>query len=272
MYVVHCCDLITGISKEFRYSNKNEEVQLALEIATMLESKSVCLYDRLHFSLDLISAHKSSGSYFFARCKSGETVLSVISEFEKSGKDRQAIEIDGVEITLLKIQNPKLKDYGIFATNLPKKYLKKNRVNELYSLRWGVETVNRDITETLQIEKWHSKKINGILQEVYATLWAINTARIHIASRIKKKDSISPEKRKYRTANLKAILEFLAKNLLYFVKTKSRKLRKQLYHLIDRTMEQRKRLSREAPRTLKYQGKSYPIDSLVPRREQTERY
>jgi len=266
MYVVHCCDMISGVTKEYRYSNENQELQLALEIATALEGNSVTLYDRLFFCRALVAAHGSSLSYFFARCKSGETVLIEIQEFEKSDSKKAKVEIDGHEVTLLKIENPTTGEVNVFATNLPEKYLKKKRVNELYSLRWGAESNHRDLTETMKIEKWHSTKINGIQQEIYAMLWATNQARIQIATVIKKKESISPENRVYVSINFKAVMEFLAKHLIQFAKSKSRKILTSLHFLMERTKETRMRLSREAPKVIKYENKRFPSASLVPRR------
>lgn len=266
MYVVHCCDLISGVTKEFRYSNKNEEIQFALEIATTLESKSVTLYDRLFFSRALSAAHGASKSYYFARCKSGETVLAEIQEFEKSKSKKKSVIIDEREVTFLKIRNPKSEEVSIFATNLPPKYLKKKKVKELYCLRWGVETVHRDLSETMKIENWHSTKINGIQQEIYAMLWATNQARIQIARVIKKRESISPENRVYASINFKAVMVFLAENFITFAKTRSRKILTNLTHLMNRTKEIRERLSREAPKVIKYEHKKFPSASLTPRR------
>lgn len=266
MYVVHCCDMITGVTKEFRYANTNQELQLALEIATMLDSKSVTLYDRLFFCRDLVVAHGTSSSYFFAKCKSGVTVLTEIQDFEASDAKRKKVIIEGKEVTLIKIENPISGEMNIFATNLPAKYLKQKKVDELYSLRWGSETNNRDLTETLKIEKWHSTKINGIQQEIYAMLWATNMARIQIATAIKKKETISPENRIYVSINFKAVMEFFAKHLLQFAKTKSRKIITSLKYLMERTKEVRERLSRKAPKVIKYTQKNYPSASLINRR------
>jgi hypothetical protein len=267
MYVVHCCDLISGVSRQFRYSPENQEMQLALEIATMLEPRSVTLYDRLFFSRPLVLAHAASMSYFFARCKSGETVLSEIQEFEASAAKKKKVVIEGQEVTLLKIKNPKTDETCVFATNLPRKYLKQKRAEELYAIRWGIESNHRDLTETMKIEKWHSRSINGIQQEIYAMLWATNMARIQIAKAIKKKESISPENRIYISVNFKAVLDFLAKWLIQFAKTKSRKIITDLRLLIERSKERRERLSREAPKVIKYENKRFPSASLVKRRK-----
>lgn len=266
MYIVHCCDLISGVTKDFRYASENQEIQLAIEIATTLEAGSVTIYDRLFFCRDLVRAHAVNGSFFFAKCKLGETVLLEIQVFEKSKKKKMVFKVDELEVTLLKIKNPKTKEIEIFATNLPKKYKKKGRTDELYALRWGVETVHRDISETMKIENWHSKKINGIQQEIYATLWATNMARIQMANQIKKKNSISPENRIYVSINFKAVMEFFAQHLIAYAATRSRKIITKFKTLTGHIKETRERWSRQAEKVVKYESKRYPSASLIPRR------
>jgi Transposase DDE domain len=266
MYVVHCLDVLSGVSKDFRYSSKNQELQLALEIATTLESNSVTLYDRLFFCKDLVLAHEDSKSYFFARCKAGETVLGEIREFELSSFRKKMFKISGHNVTLIKIKNPSNAEDSIFATNLPKKYLAKSRIKELYTLRWGVETVNRDFTHTLNIEKWHSKTINGVLQEIYVGLWVMNQGKIQITNSIKKNKIISPERRNFVTANFKSVIEFFNEDLLSYVKKQTQKLMSKLRMLIQRSTEERMRLKRSAPRVVKGEGSRFPSSSLTPRR------
>ncbi|MBK8203505.1 MAG: hypothetical protein IPK68_14660 [Bdellovibrionales bacterium] len=59
MYVVHCYDVLGGVTKAFRYSNANEEMHNAMEIAVGLEEKSLTLYDRLFFCKDLVRSTKA---------------------------------------------------------------------------------------------------------------------------------------------------------------------------------------------------------------------
>lgn len=266
MYVVQCHDILSGVTRDFRYSHENQEVQLALEIATQLEPNSVTLYDRLFFCRDLGVAHDSSNSYFFARCRSGETVLAEIRDFEQSNSRKRQVVINGVEITLLKIKNPTTNDESIFATNLPKKFLSSSRIKELYTLRWGVETANRDFTATLAIETWHSNSINGVLQEIYAGLWALNQAKIQISNAIPKKGVLSPEHREYVATNFKSLIEFLNEDLLSYAARPTKKLMSKLAMLIRRTSEKRHRLRRTAPRVVKSEGSRFPSCSLTKRR------
>lgn len=60
MYVVHCYDVLGGVTKAFRYSSRNEEMYNAMEIAVGLEANSLTLYDRLFFCKDLVRSHQGT--------------------------------------------------------------------------------------------------------------------------------------------------------------------------------------------------------------------
>ena len=51
-----------------------------------------------------------------------------------------------------------------------KKKYKYDDIIQLYFRRWEVENYYRDEKVTLEIEKFHSKTVNGILQELYAVM------------------------------------------------------------------------------------------------------
>jgi hypothetical protein len=261
MFTVHCVDVLSGITKEWVYSEKNDEIYLCHEIATRLEKESITLYDRMHFNKNLIKAHTASGSYFFVRCRTNS--FEEIKTLRASKKRTLKFTVDAVEITLLKLKSPKSGEISIFATNLPKRFLKDERVKELYSMRWGVETSFRDLTDTLKMEQWHSKTLNGVLQEIYMSLWLINQTRIQTSE-------ASPShrflEREYYISNVKLVAEYLVKKMPIFLKTKSRKILNDLAILLQVTMERRVRLSRSYPRKTKTESTRYKSLSTVKRR------
>lgn len=53
-----------------------------------------------------------------------------------------------------------------------------DEILELYYRRWGIETYYRDEKFELKIEKFHSKKVNGILQELYAIAIVVVIAQL----------------------------------------------------------------------------------------------
>jgi IS4 transposase len=263
MYVVHCYDVLGGVSKAFRYSHENDEVRLAVEIAGSLERKSLTLYDRLFVSGDLFRAHAANGSYAIIRCREGVT-FTEISEFFASNKRNDAFQIDDITIHLVKIVNPRSGEVAVYATNLPRKKFKNRDINDLYALRWECETANRDLTSTIKIEQWHSESLNGILQELYAAFWLMNQARIQMAAQMRQRCSLK-SLFSYAKANFKLIADFIIDSLDDLVHRRYRRVQRRLKELIDRSTERRQRRSRSYPRQVKYSRKTYPSASLVSR-------
>jgi hypothetical protein len=263
MYVVHCYDVLGGVSKAFRYSKDNDEVSLAVEIATDLERNSLTLYDRLFIGGDLFRAHDLNGSYAIIRCREGAT-FSEINDFFASSNRNASFQIDGITINLVKIVNPRTGDVAVYATNLPRKKFKNRDISDLYALRWECETANRDLSTTIKVEQWHSQSLNGVLQELYAALWLMNQARIQMAARMRKRCSLT-SLFGYAKANFKLITDFIIDSLDDLVFGRFRRIQRRLNELLNRSVERRRRRSRSYPRQVKYSRKAYPSASIVAR-------
>ena len=61
-------------------------------------------------------------------------------------------------------------EYETLATNLPREKFDASAIKELYRARWGIETSFRELKYSVGMIRTHSKKINSIMQEVYAAL------------------------------------------------------------------------------------------------------
>ncbi|MBF0536907.1 MAG: hypothetical protein HQL03_01495 [Nitrospirae bacterium] len=57
----------------------------------------------------------------------------------------------------------------------------KKEIIDLYFKRWAIEGGYRDEKVSLEIEKFHSKTVNGIMQELYAIMIMSVIARVLIA-------------------------------------------------------------------------------------------
>lgn len=64
------------------------------------------------------------------------------------------------------------------VTNLPRDMFTAAEIKKLYAARWGIETSFRDLKYTVGMLHFHSKKVEGILQEVYAALTMYNFTEI----------------------------------------------------------------------------------------------
>lgn len=264
MFAVNCYDVLSGVTKAYRYSNNHDEMKLGNEIAKELESNSITLYDRLYFNRDLIRAHQHSGSYFVARCKNHACMTEVRAFFDSSLRNH-VYEMEGVLVQLVKVINPKTKEPTVFATNLPRTKFKNKELADLYALRWEVETSNRDLTETLKMEQWHSLSMNGILQELYATLWMMNQTRIQMAKKMQKRCNLK-SLFDYKKSNFKLIFDFILDSLSDLVRRKTMRVQRRLDELLSISVEHRKRRTRSNPRHIRRALNQYPVSPKPERR------
>ena len=80
--------------------------------------------------------------------------------------------------------------YEAIVTNLPQSEFSTEEIKELYSMRWGIETSFRELKHALALNKFHSKKVNHIHQEIFAKVIMYNFCSIitmHVAHKQKKK-------------------------------------------------------------------------------------
>lgn len=83
-------------------------------------------------------------------------------------------------------------NYELLATNLNSSDFPAEKLKELYTMRWGIETSFRHLKYSLALNNFHSKKSEGILQEIFAKLTMYNFTQM-ITSHI----FISKAKRKH---------------------------------------------------------------------------
>lgn len=277
MYTVQALDIVNGIVKDFSFSTEKHEVQMARQMAKKLETKSIAIYDRLHSGYLTAKGHVDAENYFLIRIKDQAPKNNIeIKKFcQSKGKKSKWIDLTpgtplqnkepdlpSLRTRLVKIKNPRTKKMIVFMTNLKEEQFLDDELGILYQRRWEVETNFRDLTSTaLKMNQWHSKKLNGILQEIYATLWLVNQVRIQV--RIKIKNWLN---HRYEKANFKHCVQLVCENLDLLVAGKNRKLKKLLNYWIWRTTEARTRLSRSYPRQAKRFGKKYTNASTVKRR------
>lgn len=166
-------------------SSEREEVKRLLP---SVPENSVLVFDRGYPSYDLISYLKDNHKgYYLFRCPASST-FKAVEDFIKFGKDEDIIYIspsqgylkknqcrDRKENNLIKLRVIKVRNsdgtLSVLLTNLlNNKEYTLSEIIELYSHRWGIENFYRDEKSIHRIEIYHSKTINGILQELYAIL------------------------------------------------------------------------------------------------------
>jgi hypothetical protein len=269
MYYTSKAEVFSGIVVDVEQSHQNRECESAVEMAKRSESFTLSMYDRLHFSMALAGAHESSKSFYLARCKDGDKVLLELQEFMRAKRRAKRVLIDGLWIRFLRIKNPKTGEWMVLATNLPRHYFKPRELQWLYWRRYDIECVFRDLTSNHSLGIWHSKKMNGILQEFYLQFWIHNAARFQvlIGGGINVPKDGEKIETKYSRPNFKLIREHFVTHIRLLVERKIDQFKREIEFLIKRTMETREWLSRSAPRQVKYTRNFYSSASLVARRE-----
>ena len=254
MYSVTAVDVFSGIPTEFSYGTTCKEIDLSLRFIQKLDKQSISIYDRLYFSTKLVKEHKVATNYFLCRVQRGS--FKEVTKLYKSKNKTSTMIIDGVKIRLIKFYNKKSEEMTVFATNLPKKKISNKEIPILYIKRWESEIANRDSTSTLKLEQFHSKNINGILQEIYIHYWFVCFCKMQISKEDKTKpgDLLNNE---YAKSNFKETMIFIIENIPSLLIDISKLIYKKLEFIIKKSFEKRKHNSRSNPRICKSQRRQY---------------
>ena len=68
--------------------------------------------------------------------------------------------------------------FETIITNLPADRFSPDEIKVLYAMRWGIETSFRDLKYTIGLLHFHSKKVDYILQEIFASLIMYNFSEL----------------------------------------------------------------------------------------------
>ena len=276
MYTVHAYDVVNEVVRDFKFSNRKYELRMALDMVKDFERNSIAIYDRLYCGYTLIAAHKRAKNYFLVRARAYDaTAPKPVKTFLASNKREmethwyQRLNLglgpgEGIKVRLIKIRNPRTKEDSVFVTNLPKDQFTAEELSALYRRRWEVETSFRDLTSTFKMGQWHSKKMNGILQEIYALLWFVNAVKMQM-NRLKT-ESVDLLETKYTKAKFKLCAALVLQNIALLIRKQIKQLVEKLDLWIRRTRERRERLGRNYPRVTHASAQTYPLANQVRRR------
>jgi len=68
--------------------------------------------------------------------------------------------------------------YECIITNLPKETFPMEEIKKIYGMRWGIETSFRELKYVIGLSCFHSKKVDYIIQEIFARLILYNYCEI----------------------------------------------------------------------------------------------
>lgn len=72
--------------------------------------------------------------------------------------------------------------YEVVLTNLDKKNFPAEELKKLYAMRWGIETSFRELKYTIGLLHFHSKKVEFIIQEIFAKLIMYNYSELIVTN------------------------------------------------------------------------------------------
>jgi hypothetical protein len=108
-------------------------------------------------------------------------------------KSKKSVPMDYYELSFRIVRFPISEDtYETVLTNLDSEEYPLSKIKELYFSRWGIETSFRDLKYTIGMLKFHTKKTECILQEIYGHMIMYNFAET-VTSQV----SIRKKKRKH---------------------------------------------------------------------------
>ena len=260
-FLTHAYDVITGVSKTFRFTNRLHEQQDAEEMIPELERESLTLYDRLYFGIRLVKAHYQRGNHFLFRCK--RNACKEVADFfaDPTRAPTSSFFLEGkYEINLVRVYNRKEKKDDVFATSLPLELLRPQVIRKLYRLRWEVEISFLELTGITKAEQWHTKTVNGIYQELYARFWLINYTKLQIHMHTQKPNN--PLRNEYKKPNFKLLYNFILLSFPKLLKRNPRVLQ-DFERLRKRSLETRWHGKRSYPREIKRPASPYSYNNCV---------
>ena len=258
-FMTHAYEVLSETTKAFSINTSQTELADALGFVDSFEKNSLTLYDRAYFSRALCLEHFKAGNYFLARCQSNAN-RKVSDFFDDS--DQQAggmyYNVNGElkKVWFIKIFHPKTNEATVFATNLPREWRTPKLFDQLYQLRWGVETSFYEFSETMKMQQWHSKSYNGVLQEIYTTMLVTNLVKI-LSFFVRGQSHVDPCSEIYVKPNFKLLKNHFVEFITSF-KPNLANLINRFQVLIKRSTEKRKRRSRNHPRELRGPASPYP--------------
>lgn len=211
----------------------------------------ILLGDRAYASAEFMTALIIKNMKFILRCrnnlykkqtdvinKEGWITLEFTKRWLKAFKHDEIREyaraLGSIDIRVIKYKIGK--ENYIVLTNLSKREFSRKKIQELYHLRWSIETVFYILKEIMEIERFTSGKPQYILQDIYSKLIQyeiMNVLRIEADKKVK-----GSEKYPYQ-ASISALYRNMRNHLVEIIKKvkKKRQLLKELVETAARDKE-----------------------------------
>ena len=221
--VVLATHLLSGIPKALRIDDQFiGERKLLQSLLCEIEPSSILLLDRGFDGINSLNKILESQKSFICRLRSELWSSKEVFFFTKSKlKDKIVTlrnkEKEEITVRLLKYGKDRHGNAIVLATDLfNKEQYSRSEMWSLYLRRWDVETSYYRVKELFKIEKFHSRKINGVLQEIWAGLLALGLSSFLIMRSWKSKiREIAKEKKAPNFKNASEVFRRYFVKLLY---------------------------------------------------------
>lgn len=207
----------------------DSERGLLTDVLPSIPSGSILLLDRGFDGLRMFLRLSAAGLHFVARVRSRiyERCSLPVQEFLRSGKLEAVVDFTNEKRMSMRLR---LLRYGTDSEGLPivlatnffdRDEYSRSELFKIYKRRWKIETFYLRIKRLVAIENFHSKSVNGIKQEIWATLFILGmTAWLALrAIRLRRMNIECME------PNFKNALLLLAERLHLIVESSRRKRR-----------------------------------------------
>lgn len=172
----------------------NEREQ-ALRLLDLLPLVCVCLFDRGYPSYAFILALMQQPRYFLMRCPTQST-FPAVEAFVRSGQQDGVIwlvpsdtfkrsltkaerkTLTPLKLRIIRLTHPDGTLSAVLTNLFDQRLFPCPCVVDLYYRRWAIENHYRDEKVGFEIERFHSKTVNGIQQELFAILIVCVIARV----------------------------------------------------------------------------------------------
>lgn len=182
-------------------TNSSERDQAKL-LMDQLPDHGVVIFDEGYPSIEIMDyLQKHYAGYFLFRNPASGTVNAVMDfiasekaediicilpgkHYQQEMKDKaklKALKKANIRVRAIRLQAPDGKLSVLLTNLLDTNAYSRQDIIDLYFKRWDIETYYRDEKESLQIETFHSRTVNGVLQELFAVVFLAVIARLLMA-------------------------------------------------------------------------------------------
>jgi len=169
--------MISGIPKTLRVDDQYiGERSLMQSLLGELEDNSILLLDRGFDGISSLNTIIDNNKKFVCRLRSELWSSTEVYLFTKSKSQETVVTLrnkhkEEILVRLLKYKKDRHGNWIVLATNLfSKDSYPKAELWDLYARRWDIETTYYRVKTLFKIESFHSKKINGVLQEIWSAV------------------------------------------------------------------------------------------------------